>query len=352
DVQGQVPVKTLSDWLGVDRPLPVSGRLPYRLRLQLAGENSQLRVDSSLQGVAIDLPTPFGKTARESRYADWRMSLGGQERQYWLDYADASLAVTLPDNDLQRLRGEIRLGLGPARMTAQSGFVLRGQLAELDVSAWQAVRERYFDEATEQGGQLPLQVELYVERFIGFGQELQDLMLRLKRDGAAWGVEMDSRRIAGSIRLPDSPQAPIGVNLQHLRLPAASGETQRRDPLADIDPRNLPALDLMISQVMLGDSPLGAWAFKARPTSSGLRLQELDLNLKGLRIGGDAGWEMAAGAPRTWYKGRLQGEDLARMLLAGGVAPSASSERFRLDEDAQWPGSPAAVSTKTPSGTL
>jgi uncharacterized protein (TIGR02099 family) len=352
DVQGQVPVKTLSDWLRVDRPLPVSGRLPYRLRLQLAGDNSQLRVDSSLQGVAIDLPAPFGKTAGESRYADWRMSLGSQERQYWLDYADASLAAALPDNDLQRLRGELRLGLGPARLTQESGFVLRGQLAELDVSAWQAVRERYLGGATEQGGSPPLYVELYVERFIGFGQELQDLMLRLKRDGAAWRAELDSRRIAGSIHLPDSPQLPIRVNLQYVRLLAGGGEVEQRDPLADIDPRTLPAVDLSIGQVMLGDSPLGAWAFKARPQSNGLRLQELDLNLKGLKIGGDAGWEMAAGAPRTWYKGRLQGEDLGRVLLAWGFAPTASSERFRLDADAHWPGSPAAFNVNTLSGNL
>ena len=353
DLQGQVPVKSLTDWLGVERPLPVSGRLPYRLRLQLAGDNSQLRVDSSLQGVAIDLPAPFGKTARASRYADWRMSLGGKERHYWLDYADASLAVALPDNDLQRLRGEVRLDLGPARITAQPGLVLRGKLAELDLSAWQAVRTRYLAKTAEQRGQpLPVRAELYIDRFTGFGQELQELMVRLKREGAAWELELDSQRMAGGIRLPDSVQAPIRVNLQHLRLLPGDGATARRDPLADIDPRNLPALDLSISQVMLGDALLGSWAFKARPQSSGLRLQELDLNLKGLKISGDAGWEVTAGAPRTWYKGRLQGEDLGRVLLAWGFAPTVSSERFRLDADAAWPGSPSAFSVNTLSGQL
>src|SRR5690606_10695493 len=52
DVQGRMPVDRLAQWLDYRGPLPASGRLPYRLRLRLDGRDSQLRVDSSLQGVA------------------------------------------------------------------------------------------------------------------------------------------------------------------------------------------------------------------------------------------------------------------------------------------------------------
>src|SRR5690606_36357299 len=48
----------------------------------------------------------------------------------------------------------------------------------------------------------------------------------------------------------------------------------------------------------------------------------------------------------------LHGNDLGRVLQAWGFAPSATSERFRLQVDGNWPGSPAAVRLANFSGTL
>ena len=363
DVRGQVPVATLTTWLGVERPVPASGLLPYRLRLRLDGEDSQLRVDSSLQGVTIDLPAPFGKSAAQSRYADWRMSLAGEERYYWLDYAEqASLALALPDNDPQRLRGELRLGAGRAQLSHEEGLLIQGQLEEFDWAAWRAAQTRYSAQPSG-AGQLPVRhVELYLHRFTGFGQDVPDLMLRLKRDERAWALTLDSRRVAGSIHLPDVAGVPIRAELKHLRLPAAAAPAaatkngpaeKNADPLAQVDPRSLPALDLRIATLLQGDAPLGRVAFKLRPSERGLRASELDLDLRGLKIGGEVGWDVSAGgAQRSWYRGRLQGDDLGRILIAWGYAPTASSESFRLDADASWPGSPAALSPERLSGTL
>lgn len=75
---------------------------------------------------------------------------------------------------------------------------------------------------------------------------------------------------------------------------------------------------------------------------------EIDLNLKGLKLGGEGGWNTSS----TWYKGRLEGENLADVLLAWGFAPSTTSEDFRLDVDSRWPGSPAFFSLNRLSGNL
>ncbi|MBN0654269.1 hypothetical protein JTM24_36925, partial [Pseudomonas aeruginosa] len=67
-LNGQVAVKSLSDWLGAgQRPLPVSGRLQFQLNLLLDGKDSQLQIDSDLKGAVVDLPAPFGKTAAQAR---------------------------------------------------------------------------------------------------------------------------------------------------------------------------------------------------------------------------------------------------------------------------------------------
>jgi len=85
-----------------------------------------------------------------------------------------------------------------------------------------------------------------------------------------------------------------------------------------------------------------------RPVANGVAFSALDLNLKGLRIEGAGEWR----AGRSAFKGRLSGGNLADVLLAWGFAPSTTSERFRMDVDGSWPGSPAWFGLARFSGNL
>ena len=358
EASGRMPLGSLTAWLGVTQPLPLSGELPYKLSLALEGADSQLRVDSDLKGLAVELPAPFAKKAEETSQASFRMTLQGNERRYWLDYSQlASLAFAAPPGQMLQGRGVLRLGGDPALLPAAAGLQVRGHLAELDWSAWQTALKPYTGMAGDnQNRQFFRNADLTIGRFRGFGAEADNLAVKLARDAAGWQLDLASSLLDGQVSLPDAQGAPIGVSLSRLTLPAAqpatAGETEKPDPLAQVDPRQIPALDVKIDQVLQGDDPFGAWSFKARPTPQGVQFSELALGLKGLQVGGDAGWEGAPGATSTWYKGRLEGENLADVLKAWGFAPSATSERFRLDADGRWPGSPAGLSLKRYSGSL
>jgi uncharacterized protein (TIGR02099 family) len=354
EARGDVGLKRLLEWLEVKQPLPASGELPYQLRLDLAGENSQLQIDSSLQGLRIELPAPFGKTASERRDTSLRMSLQGAERRYGVQYAQlAALAFAAPPGAWAQGRGELRLGAGSANLPARAGLYVKGRLAELDWKAWQAVVEQHGKGDPQQAtDSLLRQVRLDIDRFDGFGTRIDNLGIDLRRLSSAWALDLRSSLISGSIRLPDAENGTIIADLQHLRLPAATqpGEAAgtRPDPLADVDPQSLPAMDVAIKRVSMGDDTLGAWAMKLRPVSGGVELRDVALDLKGLKIGGTGGWNGA----RTWYKGRLEGRNLADVLLAWGFAPSVTSESFRLDVDGQWPGSPGWFAMARFSGSM
>ena len=359
EANGQIAVKELSSWLGVTRPLPVSGNLPYRLNLILDGADSQLRVSSSLKGAAVALPAPFGKSAAEERATQWRMSLGGREQRYWLEYAELlSLSFAASPGQFNQGRGELRLADGPASLPTSPGLRVRGRLAELDWSAWQQALQPYAQVPKQDAQQLFKDAQLRIGRFSGFGISLEGLEVGVQRDAATWAVSLDSQRLKGTIGLPDEAAQPIAVQLDYLRLPAAepkivdAPDVEKPDPLAGFDPAAFPALDVRVAQVFQGIEPLGGWSFKARPVSTGVHFNELDLNLKGLNIAGRATWQHTANGVRTAYKGRLGGADLADVLIAWGYAPTASSRDFHLDVDGDWPGSPAWFGMKRFSGYL
>ncbi len=357
EANGQVALQSLLDWLAITQPLPLSGELPYRLRLTLDGDDSQLRVDSSLKGLAIDLPPPFGKTVSEARYADWRMTLQGKERRYWFSYADlASLALAAPVDALLEGRGELLLGQGQASLPTRKGLGVRGSLSTLDWDAWQAVSNRYLPKQTAVRPDMLASIALQIGRFQGFGVVLNSVDAQLTRKAASWLLKLDSDLVTGLVTLPDAPGATLVAALQRLQLPAAdplaSTGAVALDPLAPVDPRSIPALDLSIEQVLRGGEVLGAWSVKARPSAGGVRLSDLSVDLKGLLVTGTLDWDGAVGATRSRFKGRIGGKNMADVLRAWGYAPSAVSESFRLDSEVQWPGSPAAFSMRELSGSI
>jgi len=359
EASGQIAVNELSRWLGVTQPLPVTGNLPYRLNLTLDGASSQLRVDSSLKGAAVALPAPFGKDAAEERPAQWRMSLGAAEQRYWLEYANLlSLTFAANPGQLNQGRGEIRLADGPASLPTSQGLRVRGRVTELDWSAWQAVLKPYVSVQANDAQQLFKDAQLRIGRFSGFGLSIDALEVGVKREAETWAISLDSALVKGRVGLPDASGEPIALALDYLRLPAAAAKSEEQpvvdtpDPLVNVDPGSFPALDIHIAEVLQGNDLLGSWSLKVRPLNAGVAFNELDLNLKGLKVSGQASWQHTATGLRSAYKGRLGGADLTDVLSAWGYAPTASSKSFRLDVDGDWPGSPAWFSLKRFSGKL
>jgi uncharacterized protein (TIGR02099 family) len=354
----QVSSKRLTDWLGITQPLPVSGELPYQLQLTLSGADSQLQINSDLKGLAIDLPEPFGKTADQSRSSDLRMNLQGPERRLTFGYGSlANLAFASPPGKFGEGRGELFLGEGGAVVPEAKGLRVRGSLSTLDIAPWQAIVERYA--GNDPGGsakQLVNNVDLQIGKLTAMGTTLDNANVQLKRNDVSWGLALDSALIKGSATLPDNKTIPADIDLLYVKLPApdpnAAVVENAPDPLADVDPRKIPALNIKVAQLFQGDQLVGAWALKLRPTNAGLQLADLSLGLKGMVLQGNGGWEGLPGSTSSWFKGQITGKNLADVLKVWGFAPSVTSQEFELNADGRWPGSPAWVGLKRYSGSL
>ena len=355
--KGQIALKSLTDWLQFKQPLPVSGELPYQLQVSL-GRDNQLSVDSSLKGLLIDLPAPFGKAASDTRTSQFRMNLGGSERRVDATYDGlASLAMAAPAGKTEQVRGELVLGGGAAQLPGSQGLRVRGKLAEVNLDDWQSKASSYTgDDPGGSARQILRGVDLSVDKIKAYNFELNQAVVRLDRNADNWGLRLDSQEVIGNARIPDAKAAPIVVDLPTLRLPPAdpadATAPEAPDPLAATDPRKVPSVNVNIGKLFRGDDLLGSLSLKLRPTARGVAFNDLDLNLKGLAIDGSAGWEGVPGASSSWYKGRLQGGDLAEVLKAWGFAATVTSREFHMDADGRWQGSPAWVSLKRFSGSM
>lgn len=357
-VGGQMPMKTLLEWGKVQKQLPVDGRIPFQLNLLLDGKDSQLQVASNLLGVAIDLPAPFGKSAAETRESEWRMTLDGPERRYWATYGNrASLAYAAPVDKPLAGRGVLRLGGDPAVLPSWNGVQVRGRIDEVDADAWQAILKKYSNSGVEGASGLLRGADLQIGRFKGFGQSVDNLGINLSRVDSSWQLGLVSSLASGKVTVPDGNSRPIQILLDRIDLPKseaidAPNAAVAPDPMANIDPRSLPAMDVSIRQVIKAGKPVGAWSFNLRPTPTGTSFNNVSLDLRGLAVKGTLRWDGTGGSARSTFEGRLDGKNLGDVLKAWDFAPSVTSERFRVDINGNWPGSPAALNLRRFGGTV
>lgn len=353
EASGTVALQQLLAWRKIEQPVPASGQVPFRMNLVLDGADNHLQLDSSLLGTALALPAPFGKTAEERRDTTLRMTLGGERQRYAFRHDTlAALTYVVPAGKWTEGGGELVLGGAAANLRTDQGLFVRGNLPRLDLSEWQALLDEYGETSGNRAASSLLRrVQLDIGVFDGFGTRIDNLGVDLQPLAEGWSLGLDSRTVTGTARLPGNGGEPIVLELSRLELPAAEPskpQNKPTDPLAAFDPKSLPAMDIAIAEVLQGDQRMGAWSLKMRPVEDGVEFSELNLDLKGLKLGGNAGWTDS----HTWYKGKLEGDNVGDVLLAWGFAPSTTSESFQLDVDGSWPGSPAYFNLQRLTGRL
>lgn len=352
---GSMDGASLRQWLLPEIGLPVSGLFDYQLLLNIDGSDSQLVVESDFAGVTLDLPAPFGKSAAQKIPVAWRMSLAGRERHMSLGYGQLLelVAVSVPQE--QGLRAGLMLGPGKASLPVSQGLRVDGRLGLVMAQEWWQLLESGLSTAGQSDLPLLQQASLTLGQVQGLPLELNDVQLKFVRDNepGAWQLRLDAANLVGSLQKP-AGDGPLQLSIERLRLPAAAGEPHKTEPeeatVANWPWQLLPALSLELQQLYQADELLGRVRVDLRQQDTVTRLDNIDLQLRGLGVTGNADWQQDMG--RSSFAGQLSGADIGKVLKAWGYTPTLSSNRFAVDVDMNWPGQPQQAVLTSLDGEL
>lgn len=373
---------------------------------------TQLTVISQLEGMTLDAPAPFAKTAEERRdfklvmafkpSAQWFTGNLGPEVEFDLRFADDTL-----DQGLVFL-GESPTELSTLTQSPYQGLVVLGALESLEYERWEDLLNSLSVSASgggvvTAGDQLRAVesiaesvgfVDVEVEQLGFFGQNFADMSLRLRPEMSAqrWLVDLAGPELEGHLEVPFEGGALL-VALQRLRL--AGGEQDQAGPqprdalvsdgdtvdsLAALDPRSFPELRFSTREFSIGDTPYGSWRFHLQPETDGARFTDLAFDFRGLQLAPELladerieSWEPddeqaregepSAAMPeffwsydgqqhRSDFGGNLRVANLADVLRANGYAASLESDSGEFDVNLSWPGTPALFAADALSGEV
>jgi len=110
------------------------------------------------------------------------------------------------------------------------------------------------------------------------------------------------------------------------------------------------------SDLQINDEPWGSWSFDLEPIESGIHLDELVANFKGLRVGEDVPsdfyWTRSSGQNVSHFKGSIHVDDVGQTLVEWEQERLLTSKSGRFDISAQWLAEPDLVSLANLNGLV
>ena len=349
------------------------GQASYSATLGWRGEQPELSIRSSLEGLELNLPAPLGKRAAQTLplaiSTRALASAPGQPRdQLQIDIGPLASAVWVRDvsgANARALRGNLAVGVrtGGASGLPESGVSAVVRMDDLSVDAWQAVLPALDGPASTSAAAadddswrsyLPNRLGLQADNLTVQGRTLHEVVAGVTREGSTWRANIDARELSGHAQFipPDRQQAgKLYARLARLNLPPSA--VSEVESMMEAPPSSMPALDIQIEDMVLRGKKLGRVEIEAvnaenRTQRSGVRewqLQKLNLSVPEASLHASGRWA----APqdnrprRTEMNFRLDVRNAGDLLTRLGTPDALRSGSGHMEGQIGWNGSPLAL---------
>ena len=352
-VQGRIAERRLylqtriapQDYLPPPAPSLLTGATSVQLVLNWQ-EQLSIRIDSTLEGITINLPPPLYKPANAIMpfQLDWQLhSRRHTARINW----DNRLFIAWQKFINQPLQ-DFALNFGhPIKDTSQ-GLHIDLRFTEWDLEPWWQLARSYFSSKPDNLQHNPthaittkLNINIIAERLHYDKLTLSDLNLSTPEPGH---YRLQSDRIAGELHLDETWQ----LQLRQLHLPEISSEpvdSEVKDNRWQLDLITWPAIDLRIDDLRIGEQPYGAWQARGEPQQKGYTVTNLHGMVEEM--------EMQASYTQTSAESLTHNIDFS--ISGSGLQsllPSIEGRESRIEGELRWEGGFELAALKRAEGSV
>ena len=397
---GEVDSDNLAKWSQRPEALFMQGKIPYRAQVELnhsvaAAKGDEpfalVTVDSQLNGVKVDLPAPYGKTAASEAPLSFRMALHERTSLIHVSYGANLKTLLLLDAASNKLiNANVALG-EEAKLSETPQFLVSGKLPTLDIEPLKKVLQRYQNYTArlappvtqEQQAAvdaapsalvagLPFKATITLAHYEVGPLDLKDVAVMASPTPSAWDVHFTNPVTSGEVLLPNDVTQPVRIDLDHLHLtsnllgiqpdlptnPANPGEVVPRGP--SVDPRALPLANVTVKALFMDDKNYGNWSLQIRPNAQGVVFDDIHGSVRGVKVGGldtevkgaRLQWLLDEAGATTHFTGVLSSTNISEVLREWQKPDSLESKSARFGVDVAWIGDPQDFELKKLSGNM
>jgi uncharacterized protein (TIGR02099 family) len=330
------------------------GATDWRATVTARKRAASVLLESNLQGLAVNLPAPFVKTAAESWPArfEHRVLADGQDRLSLTvsDIVSMNLVRRVKGGESVITRGSVQFG-GAAAEPERGGVWVSGTLKALDVDRWLTLLGEVEDGLRiEWGGS-----DVKLGAVDALGWRFSDLAVKASFQDGQWNAALSGKELDGELTWQPQGSGKLVARMNRLTIPAAAPGAQPaagREPQSGIEPQDLPALDVVAEQFIIKDRLYGRLELSAASEGRDWRLERLLLTNPESKLTLDGLWQRAQPRPATRIDLRLEASDVGKLLTRLGYPEGVRGGTAKLEGSLSWNGALYELDYPTLSGAL
>lgn len=309
-----------------------------------------LELASSLEGIAIDLPAPFGKAAADNRPLSVSVEkIAHPEHLVQFRYADllqGVLGIGGGEHGMALQQGNIMTGVHPVTMPDSRELFIGGRLERFALAEWQPVFSRFEGDAGP-----PVRLDMEIGRLELLQHGLTDVTLRAVETGMVQNFMLGGPTVKGTVRLErgkaDIERVAADLELLKLRRleDAADGATAS-------DPNDFPGLDIAIKLLKYDGMKIGKVQLQTGTAPNTVQVSRLAVESDMLSLEAAGDWRMEAGQPVSQFDIEVTGGKLENLLREFDYQEDVTGGDIRGSLRASWPGAPWAFRPAVVDGKL
>ena len=346
-VQGTIDGAQLAQHAGLPFASAVQGALPFRFTETKRADRRTTIFESTLAGVAVDLPAPFAKKADENlplRFERRPLAAAPGAPPAQRESVTLSLGSLISVEGILRTEGErttierAGVGLGDVgvQLPERPGVFIAGNVKALDLDRLlPAVTDSAAKSAAADLAVTALNLRAGTLTVVG--REFHDVTVKAQFSSLkTWQATVDAREMAGEVAWRPEGEGLVTARLKHLAHPETASDAM---PGAGTATR-LPALNVVADRYLVHGRDIGRLELDAVNERSGWRLEKLaftapegSINAKGL-------WRPAGGGAteETDLEVKVQTADAGKYLARFGFADTLARGTADLDAKVKWQG--------------
>ncbi|MFN9121777.1 MAG: YhdP family protein [bacterium] len=353
-VSGRATAEQLRRELPAPFGQSLRGATDWRATVNYRRKVGDLVVESSLAGMAIELPPPFGKVAAETLPLRVEQVSGTDRDRIAISLGSALSAQVLRRIDAGQAtveRASVVLGGAPAPVPERLGVSVGGALRQVSVDAWRPLIAALASPGGGQGGPELAELDLRIGQVEAIGRRFNDVVVKTTAQPGGWAGSIASKEVSGELVWRSQGRGRLVARLRQINLPPARA-TQAVLQQAKFDDAELPALDIAVDSFLFADKALGRLELLAQPEGRDWRIDRLRILNPDATFQMEGLWQSWMAQPRTQVNVRLDIVDSGRLLARLGYPEGVRGGAGRIEGALSWAGSPQELDLATLGGTL
>ncbi len=331
------------------------GSTDWQAILNIHNKLANLSIESSLQGIASNLPEPLSKAAADPiplRFE--RKAIDSRRDDLILRYGGLVAAQIKRSRDnagnYHAERGMVNFGATSTLSPAKTGVAVNGSLPLLDLDQWRNLFKQLNEGA---GPSLGLaRINLHISALDFLDRRFNNVTLNARMDGGEWHSTVASKEISGDINWHPAGNGKIVARLKSLIIPAASSTKLASAMQTQPQEKSLPALDVVADSFVVSEKPLGRLELLANQQKQDWHIEKLHITNADSSLMVKGIWHSHATPPRVQADIKLEANDIGRLLVRLGYPDRVKRGRGELEGVLSWSGSPRSINYPTLSGNL